>query len=204
MVFRYRAIALAVAALAWPAAPQLAAQPGPARQIVQAEPQRGGRPGPRPGKKGPGAGRRPDLNDTVLRLMQLPPERRREVLRSNPRLRNMPPAQRRELLQRMERIDRMSPDDRELLLQRYQLFSRLRPEQQGEARALYRRWAALPRARRALMTRGVQRLRGLPAEERMAALESKGFQDRFSQQELEMLRDLVELTGPERRAVDEP
>jgi len=98
----------------------------------------------------------------------------------------------------------MSPDDRELLLQRYQLFSRLRPEQQGEARALYRRWAALPRARRALMTRGVQRLRGLPAEERMAALESKGFQDRFSQQELEMLRDLVELTGPERRAVDEP
>ncbi len=193
MLSRFSAIALTLAAALWPAAPPAEAQPGPGLQIVQADRDKGGRQPVRPGSR-PGDRRRPDLNDTVLRLMQLSPERRREALRSSPRLRKMSVQQRKDLLRRMERIDRMSESDRELLLQRYQLFSRLRPDQQGEARALYRRWAALPRERRAMMNRGLQRLRSLPADARSKALETKGFTDRFSETELNMLGDLVELT----------
>jgi hypothetical protein len=189
---------LVLAGLSGWVAPTASAQRNAAFQIGQAGPRKDIRPSDRraprerpgnPKQSGPTA-----LNDMVLRLMEMPPARRREALRNSPRLRNMPERQRAQLLGRLDQIDRMSADERELLVQRYQLFSRLKPEQQRRARTLYRDWAGLPRDRRILMTRGIQRLRRMPVAERKAALDSDAFTERFSDSELQMLQDLSNLT----------
>lgn len=183
------------------ATPEAQAQDQRSWRLVQAGPKNGARPRPGgPRRLPPGERRRPGssadapLNDTVLQLMQMPAARRRQALRSSPRFRSMPEHRRKELLGRLDRIDRMSVDQRELLMQRYEFFSRLRPEQQSRARILYKDWAQLPRSRRSLMTRGIQRLRQLPAQQRSAALESEAYTSRFSVSERKMLGELADLS----------
>jgi plasmid maintenance system killer protein len=137
------------------------------------------------------------VNNLVMRLMQMPPDRRREFLQSNERLRQLPVGSRAAIERRLKQIDEMPEDERELLIQRYQLFSRLGPNQQATARSLYEDWQSMPRERRQEMTEAVRRLRQTPAAEREQALGAQRFQRRFSKQEQEMVRQLLKMTPPQ-------
>ncbi|MEZ5367237.1 MAG: DUF3106 domain-containing protein [Bryobacterales bacterium] len=118
----------------------------------------------------------PSAEDFLMRLVEMPPERRREMLANSPRFQRLPPAQRRRILDRVQQIDKMNPEERAALLERYHLFSRLPPEKRERARELYGEWSKLPAARRQMMTRAVGRLRGISLADRAAALESgRGF-----------------------------
>jgi hypothetical protein len=152
----------------------------------------------RPQKRAPaGNAQAAAVNNLVMRLMQMPPDRRREFLQSNERLRQLPVGSRAAIERRLKQIDEMPEDERELLIQRYQLFSRLGPNQQATARSLYEDWQSMPRERRQEMTEAVRRLRQTPAAEREQALGAQRFQRRFSKQEQEMVRQLLKMTPPQ-------
>ena len=90
----------------------------------------------------PPAARRPAPNaeDFVMRLVQQPPERRREMLANNQRFQRLPRKQRQKVLDRLEQIDKMKPAERAQLIERYHLFSRLEPAKRERARELYVEW----------------------------------------------------------------
>jgi hypothetical protein len=153
----------------------------------------------RPGKKGiveqPGPRRRPAMGaeDYIMRLVEMPPERRRELLNRSPRFRRLPEPERKRILARLKQIDEMPSAEREQLLERYHLFSRLPPEKRERARELYRDWTRLPAERRRMMTRAVGRLRAVDPSQRAKALESEEMTSRFDEKELALIREIVDL-----------
>lgn len=140
------------------------------------------------------------MNTFVQRLMEVKPERRREMLANNRRFQRLPTAQRRAIEARLQRFDRLPANERELLVQRYQLFSRLDPSRQSQARTMYREWSQLPRARRNRITQVVRRLRNSPPENRAEILQSERFAGMFDQEDREIIDRLLGLT-PEQQAV---
>jgi hypothetical protein len=189
MVRRLALAALVGAALVWTA---------PAEAQVR-------RPAQRAAKKGiverAGSPRRQGLaaEDLVMRLVEAPPEKRRELLDDNPRFQRLPPQQRRRILNRLKQIDEMRPDERAALVERYHLFSRLEPAKRERARELYQEWSKLPAARRQMMTRAVGRLRGIDPANRPTALESEPMKERFTEAERKLIGEIVDLApGPGR------
>lgn len=181
---RRRAILALVAGLAL-----AVAQPAPAQA-------------PRAAKKGivpRKAARRapPSAEDFLMRLVEMPPERRKEMLAKSPRFQRLPEAQRRRMLDRLDQIDKMKPEERAALLERYHLFSRLPEQKRERARALYAEWVKLPPQRRQMMTRAVGRLRAIAAERRAEALKSEPMTSRFNAQERKLIGEIVDLApGP--------
>jgi hypothetical protein len=151
-------------------------------------------------EQGSQAGRgRVTAEDFVMRLVEQPPARRRQMLDNSPRFQRLPEAQRKRILARLHQIDAMSPQEREGLLERYHLFSRLEPDKRERARELYRDWVKLPAERRRTMTRAVARLRGIEAGDRAKALESEAVTSRFSAEERALVGEIVGLApGPAR------
>ena len=140
----------------------------------------------------------PGPEDLIMRLVETPPEKRRELLDDNPRFQRLPPFQRRRILDRLKQIDEMPPQERAQLVERYHLFSRLEPAKRERARELYLEWGKLPAARRQMMTRAVGRLRGIDPGDRQAALESEAMKERFSASERKLIAEIAELApGPQ-------
>ena len=166
------------------------------------------RPGPRVAKKAgarkgivprnPQARRSaPNAEDFIMRLVQQPPERRREILAKNQRFQKLPRRQRQRILDRLKQIDEMKPQERAQLVERYNLFSRLEPAKRERARELYQDWVKIPSTRRRMMTQAVARLRRLDPARRPAALESQGFTSRFTEDERKLIGEIVEIApGP--------
>jgi len=139
----------------------------------------------------------PTPEDLVMRLVETPPDKRRELLDDNPRFQRLPPFQRRRILDRLKQIDEMPPEERAQLVERYHLFSRLEPARRERARELYQEWVRLPPARRQMMTRAVGRLRGMEPSARPEALESGPMKERFSATERKLIGEIAELApGP--------
>jgi hypothetical protein len=159
------------------------------------------RPAQRPAKKGivqqPNGRPRMAAEDFIMRLVEMPPERRRALLDNSPRFRRLPEPERRRILSRLEQIDKMPPAEREQLLERYHLFSRLDPQKRERARELYGEWVKLDPPRRRMMTRAVARLRAMEPGERAKTLESQPFADRFDENERKLIGEIASLApGP--------
>ncbi len=144
------------------------------------------------------AARANSINAFVQRLMEVEPERRKELLANNRRFQRLPAAQRRAIEDRLRQFDKLPAERRELLIQRYQLFSSLGPNQQTQARALFRQWTALPRPRRVAIVQAVRRLRNAQPDARAEIIASERFSERFDDAERELIKKLLEL-APRRR-----
>ncbi len=135
--------------------------------------------------------------DFIMRLVQQPPARRKQMLANNRRFQNLPSSQRKRILARIEEIDKMQPEERAQLIERYNLFSRLAPEQRENARALYQQWVNVPASKRQLMTRAITRLRRLDPARRPAVLESPAMTQRFNDEERKLIGQIAEIApGP--------
>jgi len=133
------------------------------------------------------------INAFVQRLMEVEPDRRKELLANNRRFQRLPAAQRRAIENRLREFDKLPAERRELLIQRYQLFSSLGPNQQTQARSLFRQWTGLPRPRRTAIVQAVQRLRNAQPDARAEMLASERFTTLFDESERGLIEKLLEL-----------
>jgi hypothetical protein len=142
------------------------------------------------------AARANSINGFVQRLMEVEPERRKEILANNRRFQRLPAAQRRAIEDRLREFDKLPAERRELLIQRYQLFSSLGPNQQTQARALFGQWTALPRPRRTAIVQAVRRLRNAQPDARAEMMASERFSTLFGDSERALIERLLELAPP--------
>lgn len=138
------------------------------------------------------------INAFVQRLMEVEPERRKELLAKNRRFQRLPAAQRRAIENRLREFDKLPAERRELLIQRYQLFSSLGPTQQAQARTLFRQWTALPRPRRTAIVQAVRRLRNAQPNARAEMMTSERFTTLFDESERDLIERLLELAPSQR------
>ncbi|MDA0207127.1 MAG: DUF3106 domain-containing protein [Acidobacteria bacterium] len=142
------------------------------------------------------AARANSINAFVQRLMEVEPDRRKELLANNRRFQRLPSAQRRAIENRLREFDKLPAERRELLIQRYQLFSRLGPNQKTQARSLFREWTALPRPRRTAIVQAVRRLRNAQPEARAEMMASERYATLFGESERDLIERLLELAPP--------
>jgi Protein of unknown function (DUF3106) len=147
-------------------------------------------PQPRPKFKGPGfggpkgpVGIRPEAFEKFRRLT---PEERKAALN------NLPP-QRREIMERrLEEWEKMTPEERQRVEGSYARFQEMTPERQQEVRLLYRRFSeTFPAERRPQAQMTIRRLKGADPEERKRILESKRYQQSFSEDERKLIEQMV-------------
>jgi hypothetical protein len=138
------------------------------------------------------------INAFVQRLMEVEPDRRKELLANNRRFQRLPAAQRRAIETRLRQFDELPAERRELLIQRYQLFSSLGPNQQTQARTLFRQWTALPRPRRTAIVQAVRRLRNAQPDARAGMIASESFATLFDESDRALIEQLLELAPPQR------
>jgi hypothetical protein len=105
----------------------------------------------------------------IERFLAMTPQQRERALAA------LPPERRQQILARLQALELLSDDERELLRGRLQAFT------------------SLPPARRQAVRREIQALRALPRPQRLRRLESPELRENFSEQELQLLRDV---TGP--------
>lgn len=99
------------------------------------------------------------------------------------RLRSMTPEQREKAL------SRLPPERRAMVEQRLNRIEQLPPEQRTQLEGRYQRFQSLPPARRLAVREELQNLRGLPPAERRRRFLDPGFQQEYSTEEQQILRE---------------
>ena len=101
----------------------------------------------------------------------------------------------------IERLENMKPEEREKALsrlppprraqveRRLNQYERLTPEQREQAKQRLEQFQSLPMERRAAVRRELQILRLMNTEDRKQRLSDPKFQERYSAQELQLLKD---------------
>lgn len=158
--------------------------------------------GPAPGRmgRGPAAEREPGVIprppgpgwELLDRFGKMSPDERRRALE------NLPPERRQRIEERLERFESLPPEQRERLRRQYQRFRQLPPERQEAARKLFRDFTALPEDRRHALRQEVRRLERMDEAGRRSWMSGEEFQSRYTSQEQEMLRDLLDLRATDR------
>lgn len=183
---------------------QPAAQPGadrpqriPQSQFVPARPmdrppddrmrgRRGGDPnqlhphGPRPG-------------DWLRQFKDVPEDQQERALTNDPAFQRLPSDRQQQLRQRLQRFNNLSPDQKERLLDRMEKFEALPPEQRQRLQGIQERMRQLPDDRQQRLRRAFHQLKGMSAEQRQEYFGSNRFQERFTQEEREILKGLTEI-----------
>lgn len=126
----------------------------------------------------------------VDRLNQMTPEQRRKVLD------RMPPERRKLLEDRIVKYNNIAPEVRERVRKDYEYFQQLSPEKQDTARQVMRDIAALPPDRRPMVRGAIGNLRKQTAELQETRLNSRGFQQRFSEAERKLIREALDTLPP--------
>lgn len=111
--------------------------------------------------------------DALERFLQLPPEQQRRALQQ------LPAPRRRIVMRRLQAIQLLSPQERRILRGRFQAFSDLAPDRQAAVR------------------REIRQLRQLEPDEQRKALASPDVRDRFSDDELQLLDDVIGMPDQE-------
>ena len=131
-----------------------------------------------------------------LKLMQ--PAEQEQFLRNNQRFRSLSPEQQALIRRRLRIWNNLPLEKREAVLEREQIWQMLPPAQRRLVReSILPRWQTLPVARRQAILRKLRELRALDGVQRNARLSDGGFLAGMSEEDRQMLRDLVSLgVGP--------
>jgi hypothetical protein len=93
----------------------------------------------------------------------------------------------------LDRWNSPTPQQRERIRERQETLESLSPEQRREARLLFPQYPRLPLERKLAVRRGFVPSRDLPPAQRHKFLSSPDVMERFSPQELRVLRGLARL-----------
>jgi hypothetical protein len=130
----------------------------------------------------------PPSNLTMLdRLEAMSPEQRQRLLE------NLPPERRMRIEERLRKYESLTPEQRQRLREPVERFRQLPPERQQAVRQLFQRFSQLPEDRRRAVRRGVWELQMLGPARRAIRIERPWFKNRYSPDELQMIRDLLEV-----------
>jgi hypothetical protein len=131
---------------------------------------------------------RPPRDLTILdRLERMSPEERRRALEK------LPPERRQRIEERLRQYESLTPEERERLRRQFERFRQMPPERQQALRELYQRFRELPVERRRAVRRGVWELQRLGEARRQVRLSRPWFRNRYRPEELEMVRELLEM-----------
>jgi hypothetical protein len=127
-----------------------------------------------------------DLN-ALDRLERMSPDQRQRVLEK------LPPERRQRIEARLRQYESLTPEERERLRRQFERFRQMPPERQQALRELFRRFRELPEDRRRAVRRGVWELQRLGEARRELRLSRPWFRNRYSPEELQMVRELLEM-----------
>jgi hypothetical protein len=129
----------------------------------------------------------PPPNLTMLdRLERMSPEELERLLEK------LPPERRKRIEERLRRYESLTPEQRERLREQFERFRQLPPERQQAVRQLFQRLSQLPEDRRRAVRRGVWELQMLDQTRRPIRMDRPWFRNRYSPEELQMIRELLE------------
>ncbi len=74
-------------------------------------------------------------------------------------------------------------------------FEHLTPDQQQKAQGLFQRYKAMPADRQSKVNQAYRQLRDLPPDQRNQLLNSNEYRSNFSDEELNVLRGMSDLTA---------
>jgi hypothetical protein len=162
-----------------------------------------GRPGPGeqrrrypPVLRGPG----PHAGDWLRQHQGLSAEEQERALQQDPRYRRLDPERQERLRKRLQEFNSLPPEQQERILQRMETWEHLTEEQQQQARRLFRSFRRLPQDRKDALAGALRELRGMSPEERQQAIDSEPYRNRFSDEELDLLRGAGKLDfGPQQQ-----
>lgn len=153
------------------------------------------RPNPQPGGQfhvnGPG----PHRGDWLRQNWNKPVPQQEQQLRQDPHFRSLPPDEQQKLIDRLHRFDNLPPDQKAKILNRMDAFEHLSPAQQQQAQGLFQRYKAMPADRQGKVNQAYRQLRDLPPDQRSQILSSNEYRSNFSDEELNVLRGMTDLTA---------
>ena len=97
--------------------------------------------------------------------------------------------------QREQALSRLPAERRAQIEQRLNRIDQLPPEQRQQLDERYQRFQSLPQSRRLAVRQELQNLRALPPAERRRRFEDPGFQQEYSPQEQQILRESLGPAG---------
>ncbi|HYX69616.1 MAG TPA: DUF3106 domain-containing protein [Terriglobales bacterium] len=140
-----------------------------------------------------GQQRRPHIGQWLKRNQKLPANQQEQALRSDPEFQKLPPEQQQRLVDRLHQFNSLSPQQRERMLSRMDAFEHLPPEKQQQARQMFGQIRQMPEDRRQLFRKGIHQLADAPAEQRQAILDSPDFRNNYTDNERDLMQQIVKL-----------
>lgn len=176
--------------IGWLALAVLAMTAAAAQEMVR--PPRNLRPFQGPQFRG-GQRRGPHIGQWLKRNQNLPVVQQEQKLRDDPEFQKLPPQQQEHLLDRLRQFNSLPPNQRQRMLSRMDAFEHLTPQQQQQAREIFGQVRQMPEDRRQQFRKGIRQLADAPAEQRAAMLDSQEFRSSYSDNERDLMRQIVKL-----------
>ncbi|HEX4020763.1 MAG TPA: DUF3106 domain-containing protein [Acidobacteriaceae bacterium] len=131
------------------------------------------------------------LSEWMRNHQNLTPEQQQRALHNEPGFNRLPPAEQQRLQNRLNQLNSMPPAQRERTLQHMEAVERLSPQQRQQLRHVMQQVSQMPMPRQRMMRKAFRDLRDLPPEQRQAILSSSQFKSQFSDQERQILGNLM-------------
>jgi hypothetical protein len=153
--------------------------------------------GKAPDWRGPGGekGQRrgPHIGQWLRKNQNLSLDQQVQALRDDPEFQKLPQQQQQHLIDRLHQFNTLPPQQRQRMLTRMDAFEHLTPEQQHQAREIFGQIRQLPDARRQEFRKGIHQLADAPPEQRATMLESPDFRNNYTDNERDLMRQIVKL-----------
>ena len=131
--------------------------------------------------------------DWLRKYKDLPPDQQQKALENDPQFKKLPPDRQILLQQQLRRFSSLPPERQKIILRRMETWEHLTEPQKRAAKTVFTKIRQLPPARRKLMMGAVHDLRRMSPPEREHALESAEYRTRFTNQERDLLKGVLEL-----------
>ncbi|MDR3763865.1 MAG: DUF3106 domain-containing protein [Acidobacteriota bacterium] len=133
-------------------------------------------------------GQGPHTGDWLRDNRKLSPDEQRHLLQQDPNFNRLPPQRQQQLVNRLQKFNSMTPQQQQRVLNRMQMMEHLPPAQQQRANQLFGQFKQMPEARKQAVRQELHQMHNMPPEAREHELDSPELRNRFSPDELRMLR----------------
>jgi Protein of unknown function (DUF3106) len=161
-----------------------------------------------PNWRGPGGEkgqhRGPHIGQWLKRNQNLTVDQQEQKLRDDPEFQKLTPQQQQHLIDRLHQFNSLSPQQRQRMLTRMDAFEHLSPEQQQQARQIFGQIRQLPDGRRQQFRQGLRQLADAPPEQRQAMVESNDFRNNYTENERDLMQQVVKLNILPPKGAPEP
>ncbi len=144
------------------------------------------------GRRGPRESH-PHIGQWLQKNRNLTPEQQEKALAADPDFQKLPPERQQHLIERLRQFNSLPSDKRQRMLARMDAFEHLTPEQQQQARQIFAQVRQMPDERRQQFRKGMRQLADMPPEQRHAALDSPEFRNNYTDNERNLMRQVVQL-----------